>query len=66
VLVHDCVISHGDSGAPLLATGQDGTAQVVGVTVGFWTLGGHRVGIAAPVTAAILPTAQPGPAQARR
>ena len=66
VLVHDCVISHGDSGAPLLVTGQDGIVQAFGVTVGFWTLQGHRVGIAAPVTAAIVPTAQAGPAQARR
>ena len=66
VLVHDCVISHGDSGAPLLVTGEDGTVQAFGVTVGFWTLQGHRVSIAAPVTAAILPTAQAGPAQARR
>ena len=58
VLAHDCVIAHGDSGAPLLATTADGAVQAFAVTVGFWTVGGRHVGIAAPVTASILETAE--------
>ena len=58
VLAHDCVIAHGDSGAPLLARSADGTVQAFAVTVGFWTVGGRQVGIAAPVTASILLTAE--------
>ena len=58
LLSHDCVIQHGDSGAPLLVTAMDGAVQAVGVTVGFWSREGRRVSIAAPITAAILPTAQ--------
>ncbi len=58
LLSHDCEIQHGDSGAPLLLPGPDGSVQAFGVTVGFWTSGGHQLSIAAPITAAILPTAQ--------
>ncbi len=57
LLSHDCAIQHGDSGAPLLVLA-DGVAEVFGVTVGFLRTGGRRAGIAAPVTTAILPTAQ--------
>lgn len=66
LLTHDCVIAHGDSGAPLLAAGADGGVEAFAVTVGFWKIGGQQVSIAAPVTAAILPTAAVSPAQARR
>ncbi len=74
VLAHDCVIAHGDSGAPLLVArgsgpvsaaaagtapaGGDAPVQAFGVTVGFWRVGGRQVAIAAPVTAAILATAE--------
>ena len=57
LLSHDCVIRHGDSGAPLLVM-SDGIARAFGVTVGFLKTDGHQVSIAAPVTTAILPTAQ--------
>ena len=57
LLSHDCVIRHGDSGAPLLAM-SDGIAEVFGVTVGFLRSEGRQVSIAAPVTTAILSTAQ--------
>ena len=66
VLIHDCLIAHGDSGAPLLVPRADGTVEAFAVTVGFWKIGGRQVSIAAPVTAAILPTATASPAQARR
>lgn len=66
VLSHDCVIAHGDSGAPLLSRGGDGGVQAIAVTVGFWTVAGRQVGIAAPVTAALLSTAVSSPAEARR
>ena len=58
LLRHDCVIEHGDSGAPLLLPGTDGTVQAFGVTVGFATLSGHQIDIAAPVTTTTLPTAE--------
>ena len=58
LLRHDCVIEHGDSGAPLLVRGDGGTPQTFGVAVGFATLAGRQIGIAAPVTTATLPTAQ--------
>jgi protease YdgD len=61
VLAHDCVIAHGDSGAPLLAAGAGGTVEAFAVTVGFWTVGGRQVSIAAPVTVPVLPTAGPRP-----
>ena len=57
LLSHDCAIQHGDSGAPLLIMA-DGVAKAFGVTVGFLKTEGRRVSIAAPVTTAILPTAQ--------
>ncbi len=57
LLSHDCVIQHGDSGAPLLVM-SDGVAKAFGVTVGFLKAEGRQVSIAAPVTTAILPTAQ--------
>ncbi len=57
LLSHDCVIQHGDSGAPLLVMA-DGVARAFGVTVGFLKTAGHQVSIAAPVTIAILQTAQ--------
>ena len=57
LLSHDCVIRHGDSGAPLLVM-SDGVAKAFGVTVGFLNSEGRRVSIAAPVTTAILQTAQ--------
>ena len=66
MLVHDCLIAHGDSGAPLLAARPDGTVEVFAVTVGFWKIGGRQVSIAAPVTAAVLATATPRPADALR
>lgn len=62
ILDHDCLIAHGDSGAPLLVTAGDGTVEAFAVTVGFWTGDGRHVGIAAPVTDAILPTAEAPPA----
>lgn len=62
MLVHDCLIAHGDSGAPLLAARPDGTVEVFAVTVGFWKIGDRQVSIAAPVTAAVLPTARPAEA----
>ena len=65
VLGHDCVIAHGDSGAPVLNR-VGGGVQVFAVTVGFWKVAGRRIGIAAPVTAAILGTAVASPAEARR
>ncbi len=58
VLAHDCVIAHGDSGAPLLVPAGDGAVQAFAVTVGFWTVGGKQVSIAAPVTASTLATAE--------
>ena len=58
VLGHDCTIAHGDSGAPLLVAARDGTVEAFAVTVGFWSVGGRHVAIAAPVTAGILPTAR--------
>ena len=58
VLGHDCTIAHGDSGAPLLVAARDGSVEAFAVTVGFWSVGGRHVAIAAPVTAAILPTAR--------
>ena len=57
LLSHDCVIRHGDSGAPLLVM-SDGIARAFGVTVGFLRSEGRQASIAAPVTAAILRTAQ--------
>ncbi len=57
LLSHDCAIQHGDSGAPLLILA-DGVAKAVGVTVGFLKAEGRQASIAAPVTTAILPTAQ--------
>ncbi|RYB03616.1 trypsin-like serine peptidase [Lichenibacterium ramalinae] len=63
VLAHDCLIAHGDSGAPLLATGADGAVEAFAVTVGFWKVDGRQVSIAAPVTAAILTTAAAAPAR---
>ena len=57
LLSHDCAIQHGDSGAPLLVMA-DGVVKAFGVTVGFLKTGGRQVSIAAPVTTAILPTAQ--------
>ncbi len=66
VLAHDCVIAHGDSGAPLLVTAADGSVQAFAVTVGFWSVAGRQVSIAAPVTAAIVATARPAPVQAQR
>ena len=61
VIRHDCVIEHGDSGAPLLLPAADGSVQVLGVAVGFATLAGQQIGIAAPVTTATLQTAQAAP-----
>jgi protease YdgD len=61
LLSHDCVIQHGDSGAPLLIAALNGAVQAVGVTVGFWNSEGRQVRIAAPITVAILPTAQARP-----
>ena len=58
LLRHDCVIEHGDSGAPLLLPAADGAVQAFGVTVGFATLAGHQIDIAAPVTTATLPSAE--------
>ena len=58
LLRHDCVIEHGDSGAPLLLPGADGSIETFGVTVGFATLAGHPIDIAAAVTTATLPTAE--------
>ena len=58
VLAHDCVIAHGDSGAPLLVLSADGSVQAFAVTVGFWTVAGRQVSIAAPVTSSVLPTAE--------
>lgn len=58
VLAHDCVIAHGDSGAPLLVRSADGTVQAFAVTVGFWTVAGRQVAIAAPVTSSVLATAE--------
>ncbi len=66
VLVHDCVIAHGDSGAPLLVRRPDGAVEAFAVTVGFWKVDGRQASIAAPVTADILPTARSSPAQATR
>ncbi|MGI4768574.1 MAG: trypsin-like serine peptidase [Janthinobacterium lividum] len=66
VLAHDCVIAHGDSGAPLLVTSADGSVEAFAVTVGFWSVAGRQVSIAAPVTSAIVETARPAPAQAQR
>jgi protease YdgD len=66
VLAHDCVIAHGDSGAPLLVAAGDGSVQAFAVTVGFWSVAGRQVSIAAPVTAAIVETARSEPAEARR
>ncbi len=66
VLAHDCVIAHGDSGAPLLLTTDGGGVEAFAVTVGFWTVAGRQVGIAAPVTATVVETARAAPAQARR
>lgn len=66
VLAHDCMVAHGDSGAPLLVAARDGGVQAFAVTVGFWRVGGRQVAIAAPVTAATLSTAGAIPDEARR
>ena len=66
VLAHDCVIAHGDSGAPLLLASPDGTVEAFAVTVGFWTVASRQVSIAAPVTTAIVETARSMPADAQR
>ncbi len=62
LIFHDCVIAHGDSGAPLLSpTAEPGRYRCLGVTVGLLQADGRRVGFATPVSTALLADAVPMP-----